>query len=87
VCLSLAVPLACHSQKSRPVQADTHGQRHSGRKLHRLHLCLFVTLLDLAFDLLLASLPAGAAAAGRPRCQGQAQLKAGTSSTRRIGEL
>ena len=38
-------------------------------------------------DLVLGSLPAGAAAARRPRCQGQAQLKAGTSSTRRIGEL
>jgi hypothetical protein len=32
------------------------------------------------------SLPAGTAT-GRPRCQGQAQLKPGTSSTRRIGEL
>ena len=38
-------------------------------------------------DLVLASLPAGAAAARRPRCQGQAQLKAGTSSTWRMGEL
>jgi hypothetical protein len=38
VCLSPAVPLACHSQKARPVQADTHRQRHSGRKLHRLRL-------------------------------------------------
>ena len=25
VSLSPAVPLACHSQKARPVQADTHG--------------------------------------------------------------
>jgi hypothetical protein len=38
-------------------------------------------------DLLLASLPAGDAAARRPRGQGQAQLKAGTVSTRPLGEL
>ena len=38
-------------------------------------------------DLLLASLPAGDAAAWRSRGQGQAQLKAGTSSSWRIGEL
>ena len=38
-------------------------------------------------DLLFAPLPAGDAAARRSRGQGQAQLKAGTSSSWRIGEL
>ena len=47
-----------------------------------------MTLLDLAFDLLLGK--AYRLEPPRhdvPACQGQAQLKAGTSSTWRIGEL
>src|SRR5829696_3079863 len=52
---------------------------------HLRRLWCFDRAPDL--DLLLASLPAGAATARRPRGQGQAQLKPGTSRTRRIGEL